>query len=107
MKKIKKMRWVMFIVIVVFIGLGLYQQYGGQVYEKQEIQILKTSDDIEAIMSRAEFKRYMENQAKQIHLDEEIVKQKNVIKDLESQLELLRKEEMDIGSLKSATEQSE
>lgn len=97
----------MFIVILAFLAFGLYQNFGGQVYEAKDIPIVKRTDDIEAIMSRAEFKRYMENQAKQIHLDEEIVKQKNVIKDLEGQLELLRKEEMEIGSLKSATEQSE
>lgn len=105
-RTIKKWRWIAVIAILLAVTFGAFKQSKQINYEAPEIMTVKNSD-IENIMSRAEFKAYMENQAKQINLDEKIIAKNNEIKALETELEILRKEEMAMGSLKSATEQSE
>lgn len=98
-KTIKKLRWIAFIAILIAIVFGIFNTTNTVSYDAPEVHTVKNSD-IENIMSRAEFKAYMENQAKQINLDEKIIAKNNEIKALEQELENLRKEEMAMGSLK-------
>lgn len=99
-KTIKRWRWIAFIAILIAVAFGAFKQTNQVSYEAPKLQLVEKTSDIQDIMSRAEFKAYMENQAKQINLDEKIIAKNNEIKALESELETLRKEEMDMGSLK-------